>query len=306
MEFRFAGTMQKVNKQKLGGLQKHNEREYENNTNKDIDPSRTHLNHKIIRSKSVDEILKYIDENKTSKRATRKDAVLVNEWIISDMALQDESGEYVLDESGEKQYYLKGLSEKERDRYFTTCAVYFKEKFGFDNLTHAIVHNDEVNPHMHIGVIPLKDGKLSSKDVFNRQTLREVQQELPELLQRQGFDISRGMEGNKRTKYSDKDYKELQDEKKILQQEIAQLKAELLRSQQQNKYLKLINQEMLDETLDEFMRRKGKTITKHNIASETYKKAAKLSGKHVKQSQNQVQNREILTPKKGGGYDLSN
>ena len=49
-------------------------------------------------------------------------------------------------------------------------------------MAYAQVHLDETTPHMHLGVVPMTEGKLSGKTVFNRQTLKRNQSDLPEFL----------------------------------------------------------------------------------------------------------------------------
>ena len=79
--------MQKMKAGNLGGAYKHNERVFETHSNKDIDLSRSHLNYELTdRDRSVSyerQIKDYVNENKISNRAIRKDAVLCDEWIIT-------------------------------------------------------------------------------------------------------------------------------------------------------------------------------------------------------------------------------
>ena len=79
--------MTKYKSGNLGGAYKHNERIFKQHSNKDIDIERSHLNYELTdrdRSMSYEKQIKnYIDENKISKRAIRKDAVLCDEWIIT-------------------------------------------------------------------------------------------------------------------------------------------------------------------------------------------------------------------------------
>ena len=79
--------MQKMKVGNLGGAHKHNERIFEKHSNKDIDTSRSHLNYELTdRDRSVSyerQIKDYVNENKSSKRGIRKDAVLCDEWIIT-------------------------------------------------------------------------------------------------------------------------------------------------------------------------------------------------------------------------------
>ena len=67
-------------------------------------------------------------------------------------------------------------------------------------MAYANVHLDETTPHMHMGIVPMKDGKLTSKTVFNRETLKRIQEEFPKHLQEKGFDIERGEENSQRKK----------------------------------------------------------------------------------------------------------
>ena len=45
---------------------------------------------------------------------------------------------------------------------------------------------------MHMGVVPMCDGKLSSKAMFDREELLKIQDDLPEVHEKQGFEIERG------------------------------------------------------------------------------------------------------------------
>ena len=52
----------------------------------------------------------------------------------------------------------------------------------------------ESTPHMHLGIVPMRDGKLSSKAMFDREELKKIQDELPQYLNEQGFELERGQE----------------------------------------------------------------------------------------------------------------
>lgn len=79
--------MQKMKAGNLGGAYRHNERVFENHSNKDIDPEKSHLNYELTeRNRELSyeaQIKDYVNENKISQRAIRKDAVLCDEWIIT-------------------------------------------------------------------------------------------------------------------------------------------------------------------------------------------------------------------------------
>ena len=171
--------MQKMKAGNLGGAYKHNERVFENHSNKDIDTERSHLNYELTdRERSVSyekQIKDYVNENKISQRAIRKDAVLCDEWIIT----------------SDKAFFEK-LSPGETRSFFEAAKDYFAENYGEQNIAYASVHMDESTPHMHLGIVPMRDGKLSSKAMFDREELKKIQDELPQYLNEQGFELERG------------------------------------------------------------------------------------------------------------------
>lgn len=184
--------MAKMKAGNLSGIQKHNERLNNNYSNEMIDVSRSHLNYDLVKNSDLtykEMIDKHIAENIVLKRALRKDAVLVNEWIIS----------------SEKKFFDK-LNEQQTREYFQVAVDYFNEKCG-NHVVYATVHLDENTPHMHLGVVPIVDGKLSSKKLFGRKMLREIQDELPERLKSKGFEIERGILGSEQKHLSVKEYK---------------------------------------------------------------------------------------------------
>ena len=171
--------MEKMKVGNLGGAYRHNERIFKNHSNKDIDPNRSHLNYELTdRDHSVSyekQIKDYVNENKISNRAIRKDAVLCDEWIIT----------------SDKSFFEK-LSEEETREFFETAKNYFAENYGEDNIAYASVHLDESTPHMHMGVVPFQDGKLSSKAMFDKEELKKIQEDLPKYMNEHGFELERG------------------------------------------------------------------------------------------------------------------
>ena len=72
--------MQKVKSGNLVGVGNHNQRNTDNHSNKDIDVERSHLNYDLVnRTENYKrDIEQFINDNKSSSRAVRKDAVLIN------------------------------------------------------------------------------------------------------------------------------------------------------------------------------------------------------------------------------------
>lgn len=178
--------MAKVKKNSVRGFQIHNLRELKSKTNPDIDPTRSHLNKDFINDQPINFKKKWekrIEEGYTLDREIRHDATLYNEFIIG----------------SDKEFFDK-LDQAEKDRFFKTATDFFTDRYGKENVLYSIAHYDELRgagAHAHVAVVPLKDGKLTSKEVFDRKELRYLQEELPKALQRAGFDIERGRKGSK-------------------------------------------------------------------------------------------------------------
>jgi len=188
--------MQKMKSQNLGGIQKHNQREFERNSNQDIDEERSHMNVDLVNPSNIDyrdRIMNTINEQKEGTRAIRKDAVLVNEWIITS-----------------DQKFFKGMDLEQTENFFTAATAFFEERYGKQNLAYGQVHLDETTPHMHLGVVPMKDGKLQAKNVFNRKELLTIQAELPLFLEKKGFKVERGEPNGERKHLTVSEFKGMQ------------------------------------------------------------------------------------------------
>ena len=212
--------MQKMKAENLVGIGNHNQRKTKNHSNPDIDTSLSKLNYDLVdRTQNYKtDIENFINENKSTTRAVRKDAVLVNEWIIS----------------SDKDFF-DNLTESEIENFFERSKDYFAEKFGEKNIRYATVHLDESTPHMHMGIVPFdKDNKLSAKRVFNRQALRDVQEELPKYLQDFQFEIARGQKGSERKNLTVPEFKKLKEEELEIKKELQIKKDELIAYTKEN------------------------------------------------------------------------
>jgi hypothetical protein len=70
---------------------------------------------------------------------------------------------------------------------------FLKEKFGEKNVVSFTLHQDEKTPHVHAVIVPITlDGRLSAKDTFTRQSLRELQTDYAQAMASHG--MSRGVE----------------------------------------------------------------------------------------------------------------
>lgn len=207
-------NMQKLKADNLVGLGNHDQRRTQHHKNPDIDVDRSALNYDLVAGRTghfKTDIEAYINEHKTSQRAVRKDAVLVNEWIIS----------------SDSQFFA-GLTAADTRKYFETAKAYFAEKFGEANIRYAIVHLDESTPHMHMGIVPFDDEyKLSAKRVFNRAALQNVQDQLPVYLQQHGFDVERGIQESQHKSLTVPEYKAMREDLKKATLQKREIQAEL-------------------------------------------------------------------------------
>src|SRR5699024_7323542 len=130
--------MQKVKSAGLKGMQFNNQRERESRTNEDIDRERTHENYDMQKDENINNkenknykkhIKEKIESQKTSTRKTRKDAVLVNELLVTS-----------------DRDFFERLDPGEQKRFFEESYKLFSERYGKQNIAYATVHNDEQTP----------------------------------------------------------------------------------------------------------------------------------------------------------------
>src|SRR5699024_5782301 len=208
--------MQKMKSHDLKGVQFHNQRERESKTNDDIDKERSHENYDLKNDENInynERVKDIIDSQKIGTRKTRKDAVLVNELLITS-----------------DRNFFDNLNKDEQKRFFEESYNLLSERYGKQNVAYATVHNDEKTPHMHLGIVPMRDGKLQGKNVFNRQELLWLQDKfpkhmkekgiveedkIPKHMKEKGYDLDRGEKGSDREHMENRKFKKYMLEKDI-------------------------------------------------------------------------------------------
>lgn len=174
--------MDKYHRDAVIGIERENERDenYKSKTNPQIDKTRTPNNYHIIgRSETY---LSYIDKRikeLAPKRKIKDDAVLINSFIL-----------------GSDGEFFESLTQEQQKEFFRDCAMCFAERYGEENIISAVVHMDETNPHMHLNLIPVLDGRLCSKKLFDRKALRELQTDFHEKIGKK-WGLQRGKIGSK-------------------------------------------------------------------------------------------------------------
>ena len=201
------------------GLGIHVDRKTEEHSNKNIDNT--------LSSENVELVEKYnnnlygavkdrIREGYTGKKAIRKDAVATVGVVCS--ASSD---------------FFENKSKAENVQYFKDCKEFFENKVGKENIVCSKIHFDESTPHMHLYFVPLTDdGRLSAKEVCNREFLRDIQRELPRYLQEKGHCVERGLEDSTNEHISKKEY-----ENNLLKEKLEELEKASENFMEQQRYL---------------------------------------------------------------------
>jgi hypothetical protein len=183
--------MEKYHKTDICLIEKENERDetYEA-SNPQIDSERTKDNYRTFaRYCTYTEFInRRIDELNLSTKP-RKDAVLMASFVI-----------------GSDGEFFKGLTRAEQERFFYECTRYFAETYGKENIISAVVHNDETTPHLHLNLMPIRNGRLCCKDLFNRTELTKLQTDFHEAVGKH-WGLERGREGSPKKHLSTAEYK---------------------------------------------------------------------------------------------------
>lgn len=215
----------------LKGIQFHNQRERDSKTNPDIDKKKSDENYDLVHERKInynEHVKEIIESQKIGTRKTRKDAVLVNELLVT----------------SDRTFFDK-LNPDETKKFFKESLEIFEEKYGKQNIAYATVHMDEKTPHMHVGVVPMREGRLQGKNVFNRQELLWLQDKFPQKMKEKGFELERGQSGSEREHLSTADFK-LKTQKEELEQDIGLLEKEI--SSKKNE-LSALNEKIPDEVI---------------------------------------------------------
>ena len=208
---------EKLTRAEINGKGTHNDRKAKNHSNKDIDPTRTHLNYYIKKNEFTytKEFDKYIKENNLQGHLRSNSIIMCQMIFTSDQSFFDKIG------------------EKETKRYFDECYKFIcnYKNLGEKNIISAVVHLDEGAPHMHLMFVPVvhtkdKEGnkidKICARDFWKgRDSYRKLQDTYFNHVKSKRFDLERGMfiEDTGRKHYTIEEYKKItnyENTKKVL------------------------------------------------------------------------------------------
>lgn len=85
---------------------------------------------------------------------------------------------------------MDGLDRQQQERFLRDAYDSFLEIIGAENAKSAVMHFDELSPHIHIFWEPMtEDGRLCAKEKHNLKFFGKLNRELPQMLRDKGWDI---------------------------------------------------------------------------------------------------------------------
>lgn len=208
---------EKLTRAQAQGISIHNDRRTKNHSNTDINTELSHLNYYFKKNK-----LNYIKEfDAIKKQNDLKGQIRSNSIIMCEMIFTSDSD------------FFKKIGIKETKRYFEESYKFIcnYKNLGEKNIISAVVHFDEITPHMHLIYIPVvhtidKQGnaidKICARDFWKgKNSYRTLQNSFYKYITQKGFDLQRGLpsEETNRTNIKIKDYKVMtnfEETKKVL------------------------------------------------------------------------------------------
>ena len=172
--------MEKYHKTDIAPVENENERdETYQAVNPQIDFTRTGGNYHIVkRQRGYTQFINDKIEALDLPTKVRKDAVLMCSFVV-----------------GSDREFFGRLSRQEQQQFFVDCTRFFAEKYGEENIISAVVHMDEITPHLHLNLIPIANGRLCAKQLFDRKELQNLQSDFHSAVGKK-WNLQRGKEGS--------------------------------------------------------------------------------------------------------------
>jgi hypothetical protein len=171
-------------------------REHKSRKNQDIDYTKTPTNLNLRNPelkgtqtpKSYSNLIKLeIETYAPNTKTVRKDAVVMNQFVI-----------------GSDRDTMKKMSTEQQKALFQDTVDFFQKRYG--HIVYAVVHNDEPTPQLQLGLVPIKDGRLSSKNLFTRIELQDLQSAIADEVGAK-YGLKRGVKGSSASHLSELEYK---------------------------------------------------------------------------------------------------
>lgn len=190
--------MQKVNAGGIRGIQSHVNREHPPKTNPDIDPERSRDNYAFVESRNFyRDAMRIVRENAPKTKTVRKDAVLLCNFVVTS-----------------DHEFFQRLPRNQQRALFRDALDWFGNRYGKNLIASAVIHMDESTPHMHLSVVPIKDGRLAAKNLFTKSELRDLQTAFARDVGAK-YGLQRGVEGSNRHHLTELQFKIRSSEKAL-------------------------------------------------------------------------------------------
>jgi hypothetical protein len=189
--------------------------------NRHIDPARKHINYPIdtrdyndsgtevpknqkqlysaLESRLNDLQATYTTQKTGKTRKIRSDANVMSNWIVtaprefiigtetfvSDDLEIDSEGNPKFDKDGNEIMKIHKFNIYDREktnRFFRIVYEFCQRRYGDENVLQGFVHGDETSEHIHISLMPVIDGRLSTKALFTRKELIGFHKDLEQIM----------------------------------------------------------------------------------------------------------------------------
>ena len=92
-----------------------------------------------------------------SGKAIRRDANVLSDWVVT---------------------LPRDCPRQDARRFFEVAVDVCRDRYGKENVLGGFVHMDETTPHVHIPVVPVRDGRIRAAKVFTRSDLQRFHKDL--------------------------------------------------------------------------------------------------------------------------------
>lgn len=177
-------------------LERHNERRNKNYSNKGIDLSRSSENYHL-KSIQAETYQKEEFERIRQKHNLKGNLRLTGEKQSNVMC------EFVI--TSDKEFFER-LGAERTKQFFADAYNFVTAKVGESFVVSAVVHMDEVTPHMHVTYIPVINGKdrkgnpcrrINCSEFWKcRDSYPRLQDEYYDFITARGYDLERGVKGS--------------------------------------------------------------------------------------------------------------
>lgn len=128
-------NIKKISKVQIYNLLKHNNREKDDgvqHSNESIDPELTPLNYHFKKT-NYDNLKEMFNKHYSVERD--------NQIKLLDIVVT----------------LPQDVKEEDEWKFFNSCYEFYCKDFGWENVANAVVHKDEITPHLHLDIIPVKE-----------------------------------------------------------------------------------------------------------------------------------------------------